>query len=65
MALRNPPSWLQNGSHPAENDRLTTTGAIWNVKGIADYGSFKVSQSGTPAMTVSVACSRLLLRRNC
>ena len=61
MALRNPPSWLQNGSHPAENDRLTTTGAIWNVKGIADYGSYKVSQSGTPAMTVSVAAGHALV----
>lgn len=55
MALRNPPSWLQNGSHPAENDRLTTTGVIWKSKGTADYGSLKVSQSGTPAMSVSVA----------
>jgi hypothetical protein len=61
MALRNPPSWLQNGSHPAENDRLTTTGAIWNVKGIADYGSFKVSQSATPAMTISVAAGHALV----
>jgi hypothetical protein len=61
MALRNPPSWLQNGSHPAENDRLTTTGAIWNVKGIADFGSYKVSQSGTPAMTISVAAGHALV----
>lgn len=61
MALRNPPSWLQNGSHPAENDRLTTTGAIWKSKGIADYGSFRVSQSGTPAMTVSVAAGHALV----
>jgi len=61
MALRNPPSWLQNGSHPAENDRLTTTGAIWNVKGIADYGSFRVSQSATPAMTISVAAGHALV----
>lgn len=62
MALRNPPSWLQNGSHPAENDRLTTTGAIWKSKGIADYGSFRVSQSGTPAMTVSVAAGHALVQ---
>ena len=50
MALRTPPSWLQNGSHPAENDRLTTTGVIWRTGGVADYGSMRVSQSGTPAM---------------
>lgn len=61
MALRNPPSWLQNGSHPAENDRLTTTGVIWKSKGIADYGSFRVSQSGTPAMTVSVAAGHAMI----
>lgn len=62
MALRNPPSWLQNGSHPAENDRLTTTGVIWRSKGVADYGSFRVSQSGTPAMTVSVAAGHALVQ---
>jgi hypothetical protein len=61
MALRNPPSWLQNGSHPAENDRLTTTGILWKSKGIADYGSFRVSQSGTPAMTVSVAAGHAMI----
>jgi hypothetical protein len=61
MALRTPPSWLQNGSHPAENDRLTTTGILWKSQGVADYGSLKVSQSGTPAMTVSVAAGHSLI----
>ena len=61
MALRTPPSWLQNGSHPAENDRLTTTGILWKSQGISDYGSMKVSQSGTPAMTVSVAAGHALI----
>jgi len=61
MALRTPPSWLQNGSHPAENDRLTTTGILWKSQGVADYGSMKVSQSGTPAMTVSVAAGHALI----
>ena len=61
MALRPPPSWLQNGSHPAENDRLTTTGILWKSQGVADYGSMKVSQSGTPAMTVSVAAGHALI----
>lgn len=58
MALRNPPSWLQNGSHPAENDRLTITEAIFAQAGILNYGDLKVSQSATPAMTVSVATGR-------
>jgi hypothetical protein len=61
MALRTPPSWLQNGSHPAENDRLTTTGILWKSQGISDYGSMKVSQSATPAMSVSVAAGHALI----
>ena len=61
MALRNPPSWLQNGSHPAENDRLTTTQVIWDMAGIVDYGDMKVSQSATPAMSVSVSEGHALI----
>ena len=61
MALRTPPSWLQNGSHPAENDRLTTTGILWKSQGISDYGSMAVSQSATPAMTVSIAAGHALI----
>jgi hypothetical protein len=55
MALRNPPSWLQNGSHPAENDRLTITGTIWQGAGVVDYGDMKVTATGTPSMAVVVA----------
>lgn len=61
MALRTPPSWLQNGTHPADNDRLTTTGVVWKSQGVADYGSMKVSQSATPAMSVSVAAGHALI----
>jgi hypothetical protein len=61
MALRTPPSWLQNGSHPAENDRLTTTGVIWRTAGVADYGAMKVSQSGTPGMSVSIAAGHAMI----
>lgn len=61
MALRTPPSWLQNGTHPADNDRLTTTGVIWKSQGVADYGAMKVSQSATPAMSVSVAAGHALI----
>jgi len=28
MAIRTPPSWLQGGSHPAENDRLYTKALV-------------------------------------
>jgi len=54
MALRTPPSWLQNGSHPAENDRLTTQ-AIWKTTGIVNSTDMAVSQSGTPGMSISIA----------
>lgn len=61
MALRTPPSWLQNGSHPAENDRLTTTNLLWRSGGVADVGSMVVSQSGTPAMSVSIAAGHAVI----
>ena len=54
MVLRTPPSWLQNGSHPAENDRLTTQG-LYRTTGILSSADLAVSQSGTPGMSVSVA----------
>lgn len=54
MALRTPPSWLQNGSHPAENDRLTTQ-TVWAQTGVRRTNDLLVTQSATPAMSVSVA----------
>lgn len=54
MALRTPPSWLQNGSHPAENDRLTMQSIIAS-SGTIGTSSLAVTQSATPAMSVQVA----------
>lgn len=54
MALRTPPSWLQNGSHPAENDRLSMQGIIATT-GIIGASSLEVTQAGTPGMAVQVA----------
>lgn len=54
MALRTPPSWLQNGSHPAENDRLTTQ-ALWATTGIIGTGSLAVSANSPAGMSVLVA----------
>lgn len=54
MALRNPPSWLQNGSHPAENDRLTMQSIIGS-SGIIGSSSLAVTQAASPAMSVLVA----------
>ena len=54
MALRTPPSWQQNSSHPAENDRLTVQG-IFRTSGVLSLADLAVSQSIVPAMSVSVA----------
>lgn len=54
MALRTPPSWQQNASHPAENDRLTTQG-LWRTTGILKAADLAVTQNGTPNMSVNVA----------
>lgn len=54
MALRTPPSWLQQGSHPAENDRLTMQAFI-ATSGILGTGSLAVTQSAPAAMSVQVA----------
>lgn len=54
MTLRTPPSWLQNGSHPAENDRLTTQ-ALWATTGIIKSTSLEVTQNSPAGMSVRVA----------
>jgi hypothetical protein len=54
MAIRTPPSWLQNGSHPAENDRLTTQ-ALWATTGIIKSNSMAVSENSPAGMSIIVA----------
>jgi hypothetical protein len=54
MALRTPPSWQQNASHPAENDRLTTQG-LWRTSGVLNASDLTVTANGTPNMSVNVA----------
>lgn len=54
MPLRTPPSWLQNGSHPAENDRLTTQG-LWRTTGILSATDLAVTQNSPTGMSVLVA----------
>ena len=54
MTLRTPPSWLQNGSHPAENDRLTTQ-ALWATTGIINASSLEVTANSPVGMSVLVA----------
>jgi len=54
MALRTPPSWLQNGSHPAENDRLSTQ-AIWSTTGIINSTDLQITQNSPTGMSVLAA----------
>jgi hypothetical protein len=53
MTVRTPPSWLQNGSHPAENDRLTTQ-ALWATTGIIKSDSLLVHQNTPAGLSVVV-----------
>lgn len=53
MTLRNPPSWLQNGSHPAENDRLTMQ-AIFASTGVVGNSSLIVAPTSPPSLAVTV-----------
>jgi hypothetical protein len=53
MALRTPPSWLQNGSHPAENDRLSTQ-ALYATTGIVGSTSLAPIQHSTPNMSIDL-----------
>lgn len=54
MTVHTPPSWLQNGSHPAENDRLTTQ-ALWATTGIINATSLAVTANAPVNMSVNVA----------
>jgi hypothetical protein len=54
MTLRTPPSWLQNGSHPAENDRLSTQ-ALYATTGTVGASSLAVTQNSPAGMSVIVA----------
>lgn len=54
MTLRTPPSWLQNGSHPAENDRLSMQ-AIFASTGIINSSSLAVTANSPVGMSVRVA----------
>ena len=53
MTLRTPPSWLQNGSHPAENDRLSTQ-ALYATTGVIGSSSLAVTQNSPAGMSVVV-----------
>lgn len=56
MAERNPPAWLQAGSHPADLDRRILE-SVFRTDGVLDLagGDLAVTEQGTPAMGVTVA----------
>jgi len=54
MAIRTPPSWQQNSSHPAENDRLSTQ-ALWASTGIITGGSMAITANSPAGMSVLCA----------
>lgn len=60
MAERNPPSWLQGGSHTAENDR-NLTGVLIASGGILAAGDMVVAAPGG-TMTVTVAAGAALIK---
>jgi hypothetical protein len=60
MALRTPPSWLQNGSHTAENDRLTTTGSLWGTTGIVRSADLAVTASSGMNLSVAAGWAAIL-----
>lgn len=54
MGLRTPASWIQGGSHTAENDRLTERAEI-AAAGTVGTNDLAVSAHSTPNMSVDVA----------
>jgi len=76
MTLRTTPTYLQGGSHPAENVRLMTqsllggaTGAFTTgvsaydaAHGLGRSGDLAVTQNGTPNMSVNVAAGGAFIR---
>ena len=62
MAVTNPPTFLQAGTHTAEQTRRAT-GSIMNSKsGIVVSTDLAVTENGTPNMTLSVAAGRVWIK---
>lgn len=61
MAARNPPIFLQAGSHPAEHVRRWIHAMSGGSEGVINSGDFLVTQNGTPNMTVNIAAGRAFI----
>lgn len=76
MTVRTPPTFLQAGSHPAENTRLLAHGLLQSssssfaggvaaadpAHGVARIGDLAVTANGTPNMSVNVAAGGCFIR---
>lgn len=62
MAERNPPAWVQGGSHSANNDRRALELLAAGAYGVFHLADLKVTANGTPNMTVNVAAGRALVK---
>src|SRR4051812_22352761 len=51
MTERNPPSWMQGGSHPAEDDRLFTSG-VFLQPGVVNNHALTPSLAGGMGVTI-------------
>jgi hypothetical protein len=62
MAVSNPPSYLQGGSHPARGLRRMTEAMTGDTEGALAAGELVVSEkSGTPNMSVDVSAGRAFI----
>ena len=62
MTERTPPTWLQSGSYPAEDDRRFLATIFGDLEGIIKAGDLAVSQRGAGAnMSVDVAGGRAII----
>ena len=62
MAVSNPPSYLQGGSHPARGLRRMTEAMTGDTEGALAAGELAVSEkSGTPNMSVDVSAGRAFI----
>lgn len=61
MTVQTPPAFIQASSHPAENVRRTVIGATLNTSGVIGVDDLKVTQNGTPNMSVNVAGGRIMI----
>ena len=62
MAVTNPPSYLQGGSHPARGLRRMTEAMTGGTEGALASGELAVSEkSGTPDMSVDVSAGRAFI----